>query len=475
MQAWAHNDGAGCSSAAEERVTEELQLSDKQAGILIGAGGQRMKDIKAQTGANMHIEPIGPPLRRVAIWGTASAVAACVTAINAQIQNPDPRPENLRHSLTHQRRENAVGHETLNLEIPMAQVGIVIGRAGANIKELQARSGCDIFVQTTEKEVGDNPPTPGKRNVRIIGAPERVIAAREMVLALLGGGTAEGRKSLQEAGITSLMLPGKQLSTGESGTAVPTASEAIAAMWAVKANGTMSAEAGHLLARATFDKALAASTSQAKAAASSGPHYTEEVPISDDALATLLDPLVPGPLAQLQASGLTIHFARARTASQPAGDGSAPPSGKRPRVDGASSGDGVEAEGEAGGGTRLVRLTGQSRAVLQGARVVLSGCEASAAAAQAHRRQRSLTPDEALFEYYAPYYARVGLAYTPPMRLWEDDVDKEAQRFKMWASFYASGGAQQPQPQPQAAGAEGAGAGEAGGAPPAAPSDAVYV
>ena len=61
------------------------------------------------------------------------------------------------------------------------------------------------------------------------------------------------------------------------------------------------------------------------------------------------------------------------------------------------------------------------------------------------------------------------------MRLWEDDVDKEAQRFKMWASFYASGGAQQPQPQPQAAGAEGAGAGEAGGAPPAAPSDAVYV
>ena len=156
------------------------------------------------------------------------------------------------------------------------------------------------------------------------------------------------RKSLQEAGITSLMLPGKQLSTGESGTAVPTASEAIAAMWAVKANGTMSAEAGHLLARATFDKALAASTSQAKAAASSGPHYTEEVPISDDALATLLDPLVPGPLAQLQASGLTIHFARARTASQPAGDGSAPPSGRAgPRLLPAGFGLRPKARGEA--------------------------------------------------------------------------------------------------------------------------------
>ena len=44
--------------------------------------------------------------------------------------------------------------------------------------------------------------------------------------------------------------------------------------------------------------------------------------------------------------------------------------------------------------------------------------------------------EEALFHYYRPFYARAGLPYTPPARLWQDEVDAEASRYRMWASYY---------------------------------------
>ena len=86
---------------------------------------------------------------------------------------------------------------------------------------------------------------------------------------------------------------------------------------------------------------------------------------------------------------------------------------------------------------------------------LLATCEAHAVAACAHEAQSGLSPEEALYRYYQPLFAKAGLAYTPPAQLWVDDVTLESVRYQRWASYYASNG--------------GSSGGTCGGQPPAPP------
>ena len=54
------------------------------------------------------------------------------------------------------------------LEIPQHVVGLIIGKAGARIRELQARSGTEMWVETTDDLA--NPPRPGQRRLYMIGS-----------------------------------------------------------------------------------------------------------------------------------------------------------------------------------------------------------------------------------------------------------------------------------------------------------------
>ena len=147
---------------------------------------------------------------------------------------------------------------------------------------------------------------------------------------------------------------------------------------------------------------------------------TEEFTISDAAFQSLLDPTIPGPLAMLQHErAVAISFSRSRR--------------KRPSESAGSS--------TAEEGARVVRLCGPAPLV-QHARRLFDGNEAvstAALAAKAQEARRALTPEEALYHYYRQYYEQAGLPYAQPAALWQDEVTAEANRYKLWASYYSCG------------------------------------
>ena len=335
------------------------------------------------------------------------------------------------------------------IEIPTHVVGLIIGKAGANIRDLQARSGAEIWVETSDDPI--NPASPGQRRLFMIGSSAQCNAARTCIVDLLMShrvtalafdqGTPESRAQIAAA-IQTVALP-------EASAAPPSAPP-------IATPGATPADVTGCGATAAAAAAAAAAVAAAAAAAPVAEHATEEVRISSRAFAMLLEPSMPVALAELRASGLHIHFSRSRLVSAA--------SRKRPRIDdgnrehaatarahasagaGSVGGGGPEGEGDYGStveGARLVRLTGNPTA-LRAAKTVLARCEAHAAAARALDEQRVISEEEALYQYYQPHYARAGLTYTQPTRLWQDEVDAEAERYRMWAlyyqSYYARGG-----------------------------------
>jgi hypothetical protein len=261
--------------------------------------------------------------------------------------------------------------EVRAIEVEAAAVGAIIGRGGTTIRDLQAQSGARLQVDRAED--GCKPAV-----VRISGTAEQVTAAQKLLSVLL----RRGSWSASEVGAASAASDGLDL-------------RAHPLSWLLK-----------------------------EASAADLRYVIEELAISDEALSALLNPAMPGPLAQLQqARGLTVHFSRFRRSGVAATTFDL--------LDSSSVG--------AGEGSRIVRLGGPAALVSYG-RSLLEGAEAqwkAALTAKANESLRSLAPDEALYRYYHRYYEQAGLPYTPPAKLWQDEVDAEAARYKMWASYYA--------------------------------------
>ena len=125
------------------------------------------------------------------------------------------------------------------------------------------------------------------------------------------------------------------------------------------------------------------------------------------------------------------------------------------------------------GGLWLVQLSGVPAAV-DHAKSLFAACEANAEARREHHRAAppECPPEVALFKCarpaaptllpfparlltshpahrdadYAPAYQRAGLQYVAPDRMWQDETDAEAERIRMWASYYSTPGAQQLAP-----------------------------
>jgi predicted RNA-binding protein YlqC (UPF0109 family) len=373
-------------------VVETLEVPDRKVGYIIGASGSRIRSIKEQTKASVHIEPpVVEGVRKVTVWGSSHAVAAAVALIHEYLTVASSEDQKYYSSGV-----------TISVEIDPGQVGRVIGRGGEHIRDLQVRSGAHVHIER-EDAAGYEPPPNGQRRVLITGTPEAKDAALQMIDALLKNAKPDG---LSNHVVGSSMVG--SATAGASSSALAYGSQAAAT---------------------------------AAAAANAGPPVEEAVSISDSALSALMDPANPTPLGQLQASGVTILFSRTRTVKRPRDEDTGSGAGGGGWGEGSSSGGGGRTGGGTDGGaapsgSRTVRLSGGAAAV-HGVRAVLGALEAQAAFAKAHSERTITSAEEALYTYYAPFYERAGLPYAAPAKLWQDEVDAEASRYKMWANYYS--------------------------------------
>uniref|UniRef100_A0A8C4F2U0 K Homology domain-containing protein n=1 Tax=Dicentrarchus labrax TaxID=13489 RepID=A0A8C4F2U0_DICLA len=150
-------------------MTEEYRVPDGMVGLIIGRGGEQINKIQQDSGCKVQIahDSAGLSERSVSLTGSPDAVQRAKALIDDIVSR---------------------GHESTNgqsgsmqeMIIPAGKAGLIIGKGGETIKQLQERAGVKmILIQD-----GSQPPNIDKP-LRIIGDPFKVQQAKEMVNEIL--------------------------------------------------------------------------------------------------------------------------------------------------------------------------------------------------------------------------------------------------------------------------------------------------
>eukprot|EP00435_Cladocopium_sp_Y103_P047873 s485_g14.t1 len=164
----------------------KMLVSNVTAGILIGKGGQSLKDLEAATGCNVklssanHFYP-GSGHRVVCVAGKEEAVESVLaTVVEATLEAE-------RHVAQKEQRE-VDDRVTLQIALPFSACGLVIGKGGSIQKEIVDKTG--IAVKITPK--GENV-VPHERVASLVGASRAVLAAGVEVFRLSLGDASLAR------------------------------------------------------------------------------------------------------------------------------------------------------------------------------------------------------------------------------------------------------------------------------------------
>jgi far upstream element-binding protein len=197
----------------------EIMVPGSKVGLIIGKGGETIKQLQERTGAKMVIIQDGPgqemekPLR---ISGDPQKVEHAKQLVYELIEdkgNPQQQQNNRgngggggggggynNRSQDHGHGNNSYGNnggDQIEVFVPKAAVGVVIGKGGDMIKKIQADTGCRLqFLQT--KNEG-----PGDRRCILQGSKQQVEDGKRMIEDLIdsvlrrnggeGGGGGGGR------------------------------------------------------------------------------------------------------------------------------------------------------------------------------------------------------------------------------------------------------------------------------------------
>ncbi|XP_075985687.1 P-element somatic inhibitor isoform X2 [Anticarsia gemmatalis] len=193
----------------DQTLNEYIRVPDKMVGLIIGRGGEQITRLQAESCCKIQMAPDsgGQPDRLCTLTGSREAIQRAKELVN-QIVN-------------HRGRENAPQHQdspgggggnggggggggmpqmprgggggggggaiTEEVMLPGPKVGLIIGKNGKTIKQLQEQSGAKMIV------IQDGPNTEYEKPLRISGDPAKVEHAKQLVYELLadkdmGGG-----------------------------------------------------------------------------------------------------------------------------------------------------------------------------------------------------------------------------------------------------------------------------------------------
>lgn len=141
---------------------------------VIGRGGEQISRIQAESGCKIQIasESSGIPERPCVLTGTPESIEQAKRLLG-QIVDRCRNGPGFHNDID--------GNSTIQeLLIPASKVGLVIGKGGETIKQLQERTGVKMVM------IQDGPlPTGADKPLRITGDPFKVQQAREMVLEII--------------------------------------------------------------------------------------------------------------------------------------------------------------------------------------------------------------------------------------------------------------------------------------------------
>ncbi|KAF8460251.1 hypothetical protein BDZ91DRAFT_425292 [Kalaharituber pfeilii] len=210
--------GSGSGGANREKNpdthTEQMHIESGLVGLIIGRGGETLRRVEQETGARVQFLAGGDhretPERLCNIIGTRSQIAAARQQIlqiiedNAKGSGPNAggggpskrgasgasshqpplrdggsyHPNQVAHKDTYEARSDNP-EDSLQIMVPDRTVGLIIGRGGETIRDLQERSGCHINIVGEQKSVN------GLRPVNLIGSPECAKRAKDLIMEIV--------------------------------------------------------------------------------------------------------------------------------------------------------------------------------------------------------------------------------------------------------------------------------------------------
>ncbi|KAJ1973104.1 hypothetical protein H4R35_004294 [Dimargaris xerosporica] len=183
-------DGNGEASGGESNGDAQFLLTMKipqsKAGFLIGRGGDRIRDIQVRTGAKLLLaaEPPAGSSEGVAndSHDTHGPVSnERVLTITGQEAQVNEAKEIVEQVLTTDRDTAMTGEHPEDsykevIPVPQSAVGMIIGRAGENIKNIKRRTTCMITLDQVS-----NPSYNATREMTISGTEENVAFAKTLI------------------------------------------------------------------------------------------------------------------------------------------------------------------------------------------------------------------------------------------------------------------------------------------------------
>ncbi|PAA51699.1 hypothetical protein BOX15_Mlig011757g1, partial [Macrostomum lignano] len=154
--------------------TVEHKILDRYVGLMIGRGGETITRLQAESGARIQISSDSVDgTRNVTISGGQAEVERAKRMMDAMIAEKGGGGAG-------DRSRGDQAQESIEINIPASKVGLLIGRAGENIKSLQEKSGVKmILIQDgTTASMSEKP-------LKITGTPDRLNYARDLVMELL--------------------------------------------------------------------------------------------------------------------------------------------------------------------------------------------------------------------------------------------------------------------------------------------------
>ncbi|KAG6501252.1 far upstream element-binding protein 2-like [Zingiber officinale] len=169
------------SSYGYQGSNKKIEIPNGRVGVIIGKSGETIKYLQLQSGAKIQVtrDMDADPnslTRSVEIVGTSEQISRAEQLINDVLAEADSGASATIAS----RKFGCVpsGVEQFQMKVPNNKVGMVIGKGGESIKNMQARSGARIQVIPLHLPPGD---TSTERTVYIDGTQEQIEIAKQLV------------------------------------------------------------------------------------------------------------------------------------------------------------------------------------------------------------------------------------------------------------------------------------------------------
>uniref|UniRef100_UPI00398E97E7 far upstream element-binding protein 3 isoform X1 n=2 Tax=Pristiophorus japonicus TaxID=55135 RepID=UPI00398E97E7 len=156
-------------------MSEEYKVPDKMVGFIIGRGGEQISRIQMESGCKIQIAPDsgGLPERSCTLTGSPENIEEAKRLLGQIV-------DRCRNGPGFHNDIDSSNSAIQEIQIPASKVGLVIGKGGETIKQLQERTGVKMIM------IQDGPlPTGADKPLRITGDPYKVQQAKEMVLEII--------------------------------------------------------------------------------------------------------------------------------------------------------------------------------------------------------------------------------------------------------------------------------------------------